>query len=119
MARTIITLVAHCYMFYAKGHCSMLFFQRPRTNFVFHNSDAESTDFEFVGSKFRKTLSNVLISLISSITYPVLSTIFTVVVFLSMFWAVVLTSIVVKHIILSLKTKISCKRRNPQAIPNV
>ena len=88
-------------------------------NFMMSNSDTESAYPEFVGSKFRKTLSNVSISLINSITNPVLSTIFTVVLFLSMFWAVVLTTIVEKHIILSLKTKISCKSRNPLALPNV
>ena len=88
-------------------------------NFMIFHSDTESADFGFVGSKFGKTLPNVFISLISSIIDPILSTIFTVVLFLSMFWAVVLTSIVVKHIISSLKTKMSCKRRNPQAIPNV
>ena len=86
-------------------------------NFMMSNCDMKSTDFKFVGSKFRKTRSNVFISLISSITNPVLSTTFTVVLFLSMFWAVVLTSIVVKHIISSLKTRISCKLRNSQAIP--
>ena len=88
-------------------------------NFMMSNSDTESADFEFVGSKVRKTLSNVFISIISSITNPVVSTIFTVILFLSMFWAVVLTTIVLKHVVSSLKTKINCKRQNSQALPNV
>ena len=88
-------------------------------NFMMSNSDTECANFEFVKSKFRKTLSNVFISIISSITNLVLSTIFTVVLFLSMSWVVVLNTIVVKHVVSSLKAEMKYKRQNPQAQPNV
>ena len=61
-------------------------------------------------------MSNVFIRLISSISNPVLSTIFTVILFLSMFWKVNLTTIIMKHIVSS--ESMSRKRRNPQALPN-
>ena len=82
-------------------------------NFMMSNSDTESADFEFVGSNFRKTLSDVFISLVSSITNPILSTIFTLILFLSMFWADVSTTILVKYIVSSLKTKMSKQASKP------
>ena len=57
-------------------------------------------------------------SLISLITDHVLSLIFTVVLFLFVFPAVIFTAIVVKQIVSS-QAKFSCKPRNPQAIPYV
>ena len=60
------------------------------------NSEA---DFEYIDNSITKTMKNVFLSVISSITGPVLSGIITVLLFLSLFWSVVLTILAFKYFI--------------------
>jgi len=90
-------------------------------DFLTSNSDSpsESVDVDYVDSKLRKTMFNVFISIISSITNPVISTIITITLFLSMFWAIVLTILSVKHIFNILKSTVNLKRQSLLSPPNV
>ena len=60
--------------------------------FLALNFDSNSeADFEYIDKSITKTIKNVFLSVISSITDPILSGIITVLLFLSLFWYVVLT----------------------------
>jgi len=78
------------------------------------NSDSlsYSEDVDYVDSTLRQTMSNVFISIISSITIPVISTIITITLFLYMFWAIVLTILSVKLLLSLLKSKVNRKRQS-------
>ena len=60
--------------------------------FLASNTDSNSeADFEYINNSITKIMKNVFLSVISSITDPILSGIITVLLFLSLFWSVVLT----------------------------
>ena len=65
--------------------------------FLLSNSESDSFDIDYTGKVFGKTISNIFISVISAITNSILSGIFTVLTFLSLFWSLVLTVMASKH----------------------
>ena len=68
--------------------------------FLASNTDSNSdADFEYIDNSIAKTMKNVFLSVISSITDPILSGIVTVLLFLSLFWSVVLTTLACKYFI--------------------
>ena len=68
--------------------------------FLASNTDSNSeADFEYIDNSITKTMKNVFLSVISSITDPILSGIITVLPFLSLFWSVVLTILAFKYFI--------------------
>ena len=68
--------------------------------FLASNTDSNSeVDFEYIDNSITKTMKNVFLSIISSITDPILSGIITVLLFLSLFWSVVLTILAFKYFI--------------------
>ena len=65
--------------------------------FLLSNSESDSFDIGYTGKVFGKIISNIFISVISAITNPILSGIFTVSTFLLLFWSLVLTVMASKH----------------------
>ena len=68
--------------------------------FLASNSDLNSeAHFEYIDNSITKTMKNLFLFVISSITDPILSGIITVLLFLSLFWSVVLTILAFKYFI--------------------
>ena len=68
--------------------------------FLASNTDSNSeADFEYINDSIIKTMKNVFLSIISSITDPILSGIMTIFALLFLFWSVVLTILAFKYFI--------------------
>ena len=65
--------------------------------FLLSNGESDSFDINYTGKVVGKTMPNTFIFVISAITYPILSGIFTVLTFLWLFWSSVLTVMASKH----------------------
>ena len=77
------------------------------------NSNSEA-DFEYINNSITKTMKNVFLSVISSITYLILSGIMTILLFLSLLWSVVLTILAFNYFILIKIAKIQDGKTYPQ-----
>ena len=87
--------------------------------FLLSNSESDSFDIDYTGKVFGKTISNIFISVISAITNPILSGIFTVLTFLSLFWSLVLTVMASKHFLAICANKRRGNARPPSDDPEL